>query len=419
MGTVPVEADGSACLRVPARRSIYFALLDEKDESIKQMRSFVTLGPGETVGCIGCHEPRQSTSSHAARRRLVALSREPSLIEPIRDVPEIMDFPRDIQPILDKHCVSCHNHRRRDGGAALVGDRGPVFSHSYYSLYLHWQIKDTSGEPRHGTGRQAGNDKPYTTYSSASALMDKLSSSHYDVRLSGHERKMVRFWIDTGATYAGTYAAYGTGQVGGCWRNNEPIRVMADDWPSTPAAQDAVQRRCGSCHPAEQLAQHVTAQVATDHGDMLSWTRPLSRYSRHNIYNLTRPEASLILLAGLSHEAGGYAAGKAVTQVRQAAPVKEDRTGRPTPVEHPIVFEDTSDPDYRNILAHITAAKAKLEEIKRFDMPGFRPNEHYVREMKRYGVLAKSVDTDDPLDVYATDRAYFQTFWYEPSDQDE
>ena len=118
--------------------------------------------------------------------------------------------------------------------------------------------------------------------------MDKVEQSHYDVRLSAHEKKMIRLWIDTGATTlrvlvgvsAGTYAAYGTGQVGGCWRNNEPIREMADDWPSTPAAQDAVRRRCGSCHPAEQLAQHVTALVATDHGDMLSWTRPFAQGRR-------------------------------------------------------------------------------------------------------------------------------------------
>ncbi|MHC4087313.1 MAG: hypothetical protein ACYSU5_19205 [Planctomycetota bacterium] len=145
----------------------------------------------------------------------------------------------------------------------------------------------------------------------------------------------------------------------------------------------------------------------------------MSRYSRHNIYNLTRPDKSLILLAGLSRKAGGYAAGKAVTQAHQAAPLKEDRTKRPTPVEHPIVFEDVNDPDYRKILAHIMAAKAKLEEIKRFDMPGFRPNEHYVREMKRYGIIARSFDPHGPLDVYATDRAYFKTFWYKPTSENE
>jgi inorganic pyrophosphatase len=46
-------------------------------------------------------------------------------------------------------------------------------------------------------------------------------------------------------------------------------------------------------------------------------------------------------------------------------------------------------------------------------MPGFQPNEHYVREMKRYGVLPASLELDkDPIDVYAADRAYFETFWY-------
>jgi hypothetical protein len=41
-------------------------------------------------------------------------------------------------------------------------------------------------------------------------------------------------------------------------------------------------------------------------------------------------------------------------------------------------------------------------------MPGFRPNVHYVREMKRYGVLPASLDArSDPIDVYATDRKYW------------
>ncbi len=416
LGTVPVEPDGSAHFQVPAMRSIYFALLDQNDLSVKQMRSFVTLQPGETVSCIGCHEQRQQKSADGPRLAVQAVSRDPSRIRPIPDVPPIMDFPRDVQPILDRHCVSCHNHRRCDGGVSLVGDRGPVFSQSYYTLLLHWQIKDTGGQPRHGTGREPGNNRPYTTYSSASPLMAKLEPGHYDVRLSPREKRLIRLWIDTGATYAGTYAAYGSGQVGGCWGNNQPIRVMADDWPSTAPAQEAVQRRCGACHPRQQLPQHVTARISVDSwGDMLSWTRPLSRYSRHRIYNLGRPEASLILLAPLSHKAGGYARGIPGAEIGQPRPVAEDRSRPPQPVQHPIVFADAADPDYRKILVHIRAAAARLGEIKRFDMPGFRPNEHYVREMKRYGVLPGSLDpAKDPIDVYATDRAYWQTFWYRP-----
>ena len=94
-----------------------------------------------------------------------------------------------------------------------------------------------------------------------------------------------------------------------------------------------------------------------------------------------------------------------------------ERARPPEPIRHPVVFTtDTADPDYGTILAHLEAAKAKLDEIKRFNMPGFTPNEHYVREMKRYGVLPASFDLEkNPIDVYATDRAYWESFWYWPN----
>jgi hypothetical protein len=81
-------------------------------------------------------------------------------------------------------------------------------------------------------------------------------------------------------------------------------------------------------------------------------------------------------------------------------------------VRHPIVFTTTDDPDYQKILAHLEAARDKLEQIRRFDMPGFRPNEHYVREMKRYGALPAAWDADrDPMNVYEVDAAYWRSFW--------
>jgi len=416
LGTVPVEPDGSASFEVPALRSIYFVALDENDRSVKQMRSFVTLQPGEMLGCVGCHEPRTQAAGTGGQAALTALVRAPSQIEPIDDVPEIMDFPRDVQPILDRHCVECHNHDRRDGDVVLTGDRGPVFSLGYYSLFLHWQVKDTGGHPGHGSGRQPGNDRPYSAYSSASPLVNKIDGEHHDVQLSVMEKKTIRLWIDAGAQYPGTYAAYGTGQIGGCWGNNRPVRVMADAWPSTAPARDAVQRRCGSCHPNGQMPQFVTDRIPLDTwGDMLSWTRPLSRYSRHRLYNLSRPETSLILLSSLSRDAGGYAEGKPVSIGGDVKPAAEDRSRPPQPIVHPIVFTDTSDPDYQKILAHIEAAQQTLKEIKRFDMPGFKPNEHYVREMKRYGVLAESFHlASDPINVYATDEAYWRSLWHRP-----
>jgi len=406
LGTVPVEADGSVCFDVPAMRSVYFVMLDENGLAIKQMRSFVTLQPGETRSCVGCHEPRTTAPSAGGQRKLQALSRPPRRIEPIAGVPAVIDFPRDVQPILDRRCVKCHNHEERKGGVVLTGDRGPVFSHSYYTLLLHWQVKDTGGNPANGSGQQKGNDRPYTTYSSASPLMKKIDGTHHGVKLTAQERKVIRLWVDTSAQYAGTYAAYGTGQVGGCWGHNRPVRVMANDWPSTAAAKGAIERRCVSCH-GKMLPRHVTDLIPLSHGDMLSWQRPLSRFSRHRVFNLSQPENSLVLLAPLSREAGGYAKGRAVPKQ-----VKENLRQPPKPITHPVIFADTQDADYGRILAHLQAAKAKLAEIKRFDMPGFKPNEHYVREMKRFGVLPQTFDlAKHPIDVYETDREYWRSLW--------
>ena len=411
LGTVPVAEDGSAQFEAPAMRSLYLALLDESDRSVKQMRSFVTLQPGEQRGCVGCHESR--TESPTSGQTPLALRRPPARIEPIAGVPEVLDFPRDIQPILDRRCVSCHNAERRDGAVVLTGDRGPTYSLAYYNLLLYRQIADGGGYGwagvRNVQGRPIGNDAPNTTYSSAASLMDKIDGSHYDVKLTAAERTMIRLWIDTAAQYAGTYAAYGTGQIGGWWRNNEPIREMADRWPSTPPAREAVERRCGACH-GRMLPRFVTDQVAVDqYGDLEGWQRPTSRFSRHTVFDLTCPEKSLMLLAALDRAAGGYASGQLPTK---PVLIQENRAEGPKPVSHPIVFLSTADPDYQKILTHLRAARARLDEIKRFDMPGFKPRPEYVRDMIRFGILAAGFDAAKmPIDVYATDQAYWKSFW--------
>jgi hypothetical protein len=410
LGTVPVESDGSAHFKVPAMRSIYLAALDENDLSVKQMRSFITLQPGETLSCVGCHEQRTKTPNIAAVGKLKAMGRPADKIEPFAGIRQIPDFPRDIQPILDRHCIKCHNSKDRKGNVILTGDRGPVFSHSYYELFFQWQIKDTAGNPANGSGRQKGNDKPYTTYSSASALMKKIDTHHNKVKLSAVERNTVRLWIDASAQYPGTYAAIGTGQVGGCWGANKYVRVMADKWPDTAAAKDAVDRRCGKCH-GRKLPKHVTDVIPVSFGDMLSWERPLSRFSRHRVYNLTNPDKSLVLIAPLSKVAGGYASAHPEPKL-----IRENLAEAPKAIKHPVIFSHVTDPDYIKILAHIRAAKAKLDEIKRFDMPGFKPNSHYIREMKRYKVLDDAFDlTKQKINVYEMDMKYWRSMWHKPT----
>ena len=88
----------------------------------------------------------------------------------------------------------------------------------------------------------------------------------------------------------------------------------------------------------------------------------------------------LLLLAPLSRKAGGYG-------ICRLGP--DPGATKPRPV-----FRDVTDPDYQVLLTAILLTSQRLEEIKRFDMPGFRPHQAYVREMKRFGILPATATAD-------------------------
>ena len=358
LGTVPIEPDGSAYIELPAVKSLFFVALDEKDLSVKRMQSFLTIQPGETLSCVGCHEQRNRPPT--LNRQLTALQRPPRRLEPIAGVPRVFDFPRDIQPILDRHCAECHNPDRREGRVDLSGDKTGSYTLSYETIRRQFLISD-------GRNMATGDRAPRTIGSSDSRLMKLIDGTHYKARLSEHETRLVRLWIETGATYPGTYAALGCG--------------MYDFGIPAPLLQD----RCGACHGKMVKDRRGKEEYVLTFGEG-------TNLLLNTLCNLSRPEKSLILRAPLAREAGGLALCKQV------------------------VFRKTDDPLYQHVLKIVRDATARLQADKRFDMPGFRPNEHYVREMKRFGILPASLRPDDPIDIYATDRAYWDSFDYRPTD---
>ncbi len=382
LGTVPVEEDGSAHFEVPALRSLFFVALDENNLSVKRMQSFMTVQPGERVSCIGCHEKRSGTPRSG--RFTLAMKHGPSKIEPLEGIPGVFDFPRDIQPILDRHCVDCHDYTAgkkggpRAGGVILTGDRAGIYSHSYYTLSYRFEFMD---------GLNAdGNRPPRSIGTSASPIMKRLDGEHYGAKLSAHEKDMIRYWIEDAATYPGTYASLGCGMAKG--ESLAPI----------------LKRRCAACHTADRL------KLPTGPLDIIIpgfWgggrknrDHPNNDRSSQIVYNLSRPEYSLMLLAPLSKEAGGYG-------ICRPLKAKKDDARKP-------IFADKNDPDYKAMLVKIEAGKAELDRIKRFDMPGFRPNEHYIREMQVYGILPKNLDPAAPLDPYEIDERYWRSHWHVP-----
>ena len=387
LGVVPVEVAGSAYFEAPAMRSLLFVALDENNQAVKRMQSFTSVEPGETLGCTGCHERRVATSPPQARG-LMALRRPPSRIAPIPGAPDVLDFPRDIQPILDRHCLGCHDADKRKGGVLLSGDRGPMFSQGYYSLVVWGQVAD-------GRNLAKSNYAPRQLGSGGSALMKKLEPAHHGVRVTPEERRIVQLWLDAGAPYPGTYAALGCGMIGGYQKNKQVLENDAE-WPESKAAKAAIEQRCAGCHKGERSLP----KYLSDENELSFWQPkmddPRLRRNRHIVFNLTRPEKSLMLLAPLAKAAGGYGLCR-----KKDAPPKAPGG----------VFANRDDADYQKILAMCEAGRRRLEAIKRFDMPGFRPRPEYVREMKRYGALPQDFDlAKDPLDVYAIDRHYWDSF---------
>jgi len=390
LGTVPVEKDGSAYFEVPALRSVFFVALDENDMAVKRMQSFTSVQPGETMSCVGCHEHRSQTPS-ADFHTTLAVRKPAAKIEAIRDVPEVFDFPRDVQPVLNALCTDCHGYEKtarggpRAGRLLLTGDRGPIYSHSYYMLTIARLFADGRNQPK-------SNYDPRALGSSASKLLTMLDGSHHGVQATPLQKKLLRLWIESAAAYPGTYAALGSGMIGNYAENNQVNTGV--EWPATKAAAKVIQDRCASCH--DKPARLLPRTLADERGVSFwqpSLDDPRLLTSRHIVFNLSRPEKSLMLLAPLAKEAGGWDLCK--------------KSGA-------AVFASTTDPGYQAIRAMIVAGQEFLDRNKRFDMTGFVPRTDWFREMKRYGMVPQCVKPEEVTDVYAIEEDYWRSLWHHP-----
>ncbi|MGE5294036.1 MAG: hypothetical protein ACM3VT_04355 [Solirubrobacterales bacterium] len=124
LGEATVHPDGSAFFKLPARKPIYFQAIDEQGRAIQTMRSWLTLQPGESVSCIGCHESKNDAPPSTAGGPSMAMKAGPQELVPFHGQVRGFSYAREIQPILDRNCISCHNDtgkwRERLGRAASL-----------------------------------------------------------------------------------------------------------------------------------------------------------------------------------------------------------------------------------------------------------------------------------------------------------
>ncbi len=197
LGTVPVEADGSAHFRVPSGVSVFFQALDRNGLAVQTMRSLTYVQPKQTLACIGCHEHRDRAPP-IGRSPLAGL-REPSkiLAGPSGSWP--LRFDELVQPVLDRQCVRCHKPGGEDAKAAKI-DLTPAKAYQTLLTFGGEDLKKKAFERDRSLPGEctAANSKLW-----ALVAHDK---GHEGVVLDADSRERLATWMDTYAHRQGSFS---------------------------------------------------------------------------------------------------------------------------------------------------------------------------------------------------------------------
>lgn len=326
LGVVPVEKDGSAYFEAPAGRFVYFQLLDAQGLMIHSMRSGAMLQPGEVKGCVGCHDDHLSPPELDGKEAL-ALQRLPGTLNGWYGPARNFSFAVEVQPVLDRYCVRCHDHGGEAKQINLSGDKGVVFNHAYTTLMrlspANWERPQAAQKEKSlvcSVG--AGPVKvipPYTWGAHQSRLVDLLKAGHpgpdgqVRVRLDQESFDRIVTWIDLNCPYYPSHLSYYAGNTVG--------RSPLDHKDLAELGRLVLGSPQGKQYGWNRVNEYTCNQIGRI---MSSYGSPVS---------FTRPELSLCLQG----------------------------------------FDDRVDPNYLKAVALIQKGADKLRAHPRLDMPGFRP----------------------------------------------
>ena len=197
LGTVPVEADGSAYFRAPSGVPLLFQALDSNGVAVQTMRTLTYLMPGQTLGCVGCHEHRDQAPS--AGSSPLAATRPPSKLTPGPGGSWPLRFDRLVQPMLDRLCVSCHRPGVGDIEAAKL-DLTPTNAMQALLGFGGGDLKKLAFERDRSLVGQG---------TAANSRLWKLLTQpggHKEVTLDADARERLLTWMDTSAQRQGHFS---------------------------------------------------------------------------------------------------------------------------------------------------------------------------------------------------------------------
>jgi hypothetical protein len=129
----------------------------------------------------------------------IALREKPHSLEQDVENIAIFSYIQRVQPIFDRHCISCHDFDKAAGEVLiLAGDKNPYFNASYVDLHVKKQVKCIGGGP-------AELQPAYAWGSHKSKLVQILEEGHNNVSLSREEMETIYTWIDLNGVYYSQY----------------------------------------------------------------------------------------------------------------------------------------------------------------------------------------------------------------------
>jgi len=202
-GVAKVHKDGSSHFSVPPGENLFFQALDEDFMALQQMSTFVNLRAGEQRSCIGCHEGR-TQAPNMARDRVMAMNHPPQTLvpQPGDTGPRMIHYASDVQPILDKHCISCHSGEKPTARLDLTGEPTAKWNRSHESLINNRLV--SYADCRYGSANFV-SVPPLSRGSHRSKLSTQLRKDPCKGNITREEYIRIVTWIDANVPYYGTY----------------------------------------------------------------------------------------------------------------------------------------------------------------------------------------------------------------------
>lgn len=255
LGSVPVYPDGSCWFRVPTGVALHFQLLDEHHRTLQTMRSFANVMPGESRGCLGCHE-QHSRAPQPGAGPSKAVRAAPDAITPLPwayetafvAAPEgcatleqalayaaeaearadparvahnarfgtFVGYLKDVQPVLDRTCGKCHEG---DGEGRKTFDLTPRGYEPYLTLIGKPGWGRTNAVPEHLPGYDLAGTLKVENYSTVdpaayatpapmarlsyrSRLVERAASGkHHGAKADPFSLLRLILWVDTMCPY--------------------------------------------------------------------------------------------------------------------------------------------------------------------------------------------------------------------------